>query len=179
MSQLTQFRLLADYNQWMNQKIYQAATRLSEEALKQERGAFFGSIFGTLNHLVVADIIWLKRFASNQAGSSALQSILEQPNPTSLAQCLFQDLSHLTRHRQWLDKQILCFIDELQESDLGTILTYRNTKGIGFSKPLSSLLMHFFNHQTHHRGQVTTLFSQLDEDIGDTDLLLLIDDVDI
>ncbi|MDK1312137.1 DinB family protein [Pseudoalteromonas ardens] len=179
MSQLTQFRLLADYNQWMNQKVYQAAACLSEEALKLERGAFFGSIFGTLNHLVVADIIWLKRFASNRAGYSTLQPVLEQPDPTSLAQCLFQDLSRLTTHRRWLDKQILSFMDKLQESDLDTTLTYRNTKDVSFSKPLSSLLMHFFNHQTHHRGQVTTLFSQLGEDIGDTDLLLLIDEVDI
>ncbi|MCO7188179.1 MULTISPECIES: DinB family protein [unclassified Pseudoalteromonas] len=179
MNQLTQFGLLADYNQWMNQRVYQAAARLSEGALKQDLGAFFGSVLGTLNHLVVADTIWLKRFASNAACSRALQPMLEQPDPASLDQCLFQDLTSLTTHRQWLDKHILCFISELQESELDTPLTYRNTKGVVFSKPLSSVLVHFFNHQTHHRGQVSTLFSQLDEDIGDTDLLLLIGNVDI
>ena len=68
------------------------------------------------------------------------------------------------------------FINELQEIDLSQSLTYTNTKGVSFSKPFSQLLLHLFNHQTHHRGQVTTLLNQMTIDIGETDLLMLIDD---
>ncbi|KAF7788918.1 hypothetical protein PRUB_a2020 [Pseudoalteromonas rubra] len=178
MSQLTQFRLLADYNQWMNHKIYTAAARLNETALKQDRGAFFGSILGTLNHLVVADLIWLKRFAAIEACASVLAPVAAQPDPTSLAQCIFEDLAQLTDYRQWLDKQIIYLLQALQESDLAGTLTYRNTKGATYQKPFASLLTHLFNHQTHHRGQISTLLSQAGEDLGATDLVLLVDDIE-
>ncbi|MCG7535238.1 DinB family protein [Pseudoalteromonas sp. OOF1S-7] len=177
MSQLTQFRLLADYNQWMNQKLYTAAAQLSDAALKQDRGAFFGSILGTLNHLVVADLIWLKRYAACEACAGALAAVVAQPGPTSLDQCLFHDLAQLTDYRQWLDAQILGLLQDLQDSDLTSILTYRNSQGVTYHKPFASLLVHFFNHQTHHRGQVSTLLCQAGEDIGATDLVLLIDDI--
>ncbi|WP_046003032.1 DinB family protein [Pseudoalteromonas rubra] len=177
MSQLTQFRLLANYNQWMNQKVYTAAAQLSDAALKQDRGAFFGSILGTLNHLVVADLIWLKRYAACEACADVLAAVVAQDDPTSLDQCLFDDLAQLTDYRQWLDGQILGLLQHLQDSDLTSVLTYRNSKGVTYHKPFASLLTHLFNHQTHHRGQVSTLLSQAGVDVGATDLLLLIDDV--
>lgn len=168
------FELLAAYNQWMNSKVYQAAGRLPAMELARDRGAFFGSILGTLNHIVVADTIWLKRFANHAACGASLQEVAHLPNPASLGQIVFSELAELIEHRNRLDRIIIGWIDGLSDQDLDTVLHYHNAKGISINKRLSELVLHFFNHQTHHRGQVSTLLSQAGEDIGVTDLLALI-----
>ena len=168
------FELLATYNQWMNSKVYEAASRLSEQELARDRGAFFGSILGTLNHLVVADTIWLKRFATHPSCLASLREVADLPSPTSLDQILFKDLTSLSDHRFWLDQKIINWIAELSDGDLDFVLSYSNTKGVPANKRYSSLVLHFFNHQTHHRGQISTLLSQAGEDVGVTDLLALI-----
>ncbi len=174
MSLKQHFELMATYNQWMNTNVYNAATTLSQTALTEDRGAFFGSILGTLNHIVVADTIWLKRFATQPAGSEALAGITEQPDPTSLDQVLFEDFDRLYEHRKWMDEQIIHWISGLTDVDLNCSLSYHNIKGVAANKRFSNLVLHFFNHQTHHRGQVSTLLSQAGVDIGVTDLLALI-----
>ena len=113
---------MAEYNHLMNQKIYTACEALSAEALAQNRGAFFGSILGTLNHLAVCDTLWLKT-----------------------------SLSELKSRRELLDQALLGFGKEVSESALHGTITYGNTKGITSSKVFFSLVMHLFNHQTHHR----------------------------
>ncbi|WP_328187677.1 DinB family protein [Marinobacter sp. OP 3.4] len=176
MSQVHLFQQMATYNQWMNGKVYEAAGRLDPSELSRERGAFFGSILGTLNHIVVADIIWLKRFGGHESGAGALAQVMTQPDPTGLDQILFSDFEELRSYRQWLDGEIIRWADGLTESGVDQVLAYRNTKGSPFNKRLSHLIQHFFNHQTHHRGQVSTLLSQVGEDVGVTDLLALIPD---
>ena len=171
------FQLLADYNQWMNGKLYEAAASLTPVELAEDRGAFFGSVLGTLNHLVVADRIWLKRFATLPAFAEPLRPVSELPDPQGLDQILFERFEALRDHRQWLDRQILAWIDGLDKGDLEQVLEYRNTKGIASSRRVSLLLLHFFNHQTHHRGQITTLLAQYGEDVGLTDLLVRIPQV--
>lgn len=174
MSLKNHFELLSIYNQWMNSKIYESASLLSATDLAKDRAAFFGSILGTLNHILVADTIWLKRFATHPSCMSSLQEVANLPNPTSLRQILFDDIGSLSEHRAWLDRQIISWIAELSEGDLDFVLNYRNTKGVSASKRYSSLVLHFFNHQTHHRGQVSALLSQAGVDVGVTDLLALI-----
>lgn len=169
--------LLATYNQWMNQKLYETAGNLTPAELAEDRGAFFGSLLGTLNHLVVADRIWLKRFATLPAFADALRPVSDLPDPGSLDQILFDRFEALRDHRQWLDTQILEWIDGLEEGDLEQVLAYRNMKGVASRRRVSLVLLHFFNHQTHHRGQATTLLSQIGEDVGITDLLMLIPEV--
>ena len=93
------FELLASYNKWMNVKIYDAAASLGSEGIAQHRGAFFGSILGTLNHIVVGDTLWLKRFATHPGCTAALQPIIELPKPTSLDQVLFEDFEALRARR--------------------------------------------------------------------------------
>lgn len=171
MSLKEHFQLLAAYNQWMNTKVYEAAGRLSSSELAKDRGAFFGSILGTLNHIVVADTVWLKRFVTHPSCVDSFQAVADLDNPTSLDQILFDDLGRLKEHRSWLDRQIIDWISQLSEGDLDIVLTYHNMKGIRSNKRYSSLVLHFFNHQTHHRGQVSTLLSQAGVDIGVTDLL--------
>lgn len=168
------FELMSSYNQWMNSKVYEAADRLTEADLLKDRGAFFGSILGTLNHIVVGDTIWLKRFATHPSCTTSLRQVADLPNPTSLDQVIFDDLRSLSKHRAFLDEQIVNWIDGLSDSDLDYVLSYHNLKGVAANKRFSSLVLHFFNHQTHHRGQVSALLSQACEDIGVTDLLVLI-----
>lgn len=171
MSLKNHFELLAAYNQWMNAKIFEIAGQFSAKDLTKDRGAFFGSILGTLNHILVADIIWLKRFATHPSCLNSLREVAGLQTPTSLDQLLFEDIGSLYEHRIRLDRQIINWIAELSEDDLDFVLSYRNTKGIPANKRYSSLVLHFFNHQTHHRGQVSNLLSQVGVDIGVTDLL--------
>ncbi|QFS89038.1 MULTISPECIES: DinB family protein [unclassified Marinobacter] len=171
MSLKEHFELLASYNQWMNSKVYAAAGQLPAIDLVKDRGAFFGSILGTLNHILVGDTIWLKRFATHPSCLNSLREVADLQSPESLDQVLFEDIGILSEQRIWLDRQIVNWIAGLSEGDLDFVLSYRNTKGVAANKRYSSLVLHFFNHQTHHRGQVSTLLSQAGMDVGVTDLL--------
>ena len=174
MSTLAQVVMMAAYNQWMNVRMFEAAARLSADELASERGAFFGSILGTLNHIVVGDTIWLQRFATHPAKFSALDAVCALPVPAALNQILFADLAGLAARRKLLDASISDWAENLDAGDLEHLLEYANTKGVKSRKRFGSLVMHFFNHQTHHRGQASTLLFQAGEDIGVTDLLALI-----
>jgi uncharacterized damage-inducible protein DinB len=167
-------RLMANYNEWMNARLYEAAMGLTEAELAVDRKAFFGSILGTLNHLAVGDTIWLQRFAGHPANYPALHPISRLPAPINLDQQLFADIASLARHRQLLDRAILDWARSIVDGDLDHVLSYTNTRGVAARRNFFSLVMHFFNHQTHHRGQATTLLSQAGVDVGVTDLLTLI-----
>lgn len=166
--------LMASYNEWMNSRLYSAAASLSADELAQNKGAFFGSLLGTLNHLVVGDRIWLRRFAAHRAGHIALNPVRALPEPKSLDGILYHDFGQLAAHRVMLDAVIKAWAASLTEEDLNCSLRYTNMKGVVAIRDFSSLIMHFFNHQTHHRGQATTLLSQAGRDMGVTDLLMLI-----
>jgi uncharacterized damage-inducible protein DinB len=168
------FAHLATYNQWMNRKLYAAAAALPAERVHEDRGAFFGSIFGTLNHLVIADVIWFKRIAAGLPGLASLQCLDDLPHPTSLDQRLCADLPELDALRAKLDAAIIAFCAEVHPGQLDAAFTWTSRKGVVSTKRLGDVLLHVFNHQTHHRGQATTLFAQLGVDVGPTDLLLLL-----
>lgn len=167
-------RLLAGYNRWMNEKVYAAAGRLDPAALAADRGAFFGSILGTLNHLMAGDLIWFGRLAQHPAKPAALAALSSWPSPTSLNQTLFADFAELRASRERLDAVIEAWAASLTDADLDVELEYRNSQGIAARRDFGGLATHVFNHQTHHRGQVTTLLTQAGQDVGSTDLLLLI-----
>jgi uncharacterized damage-inducible protein DinB len=165
---------MAAYNEVMNAKLYSAAAQLSAEDLFADRKAYFGSLFGTMNHIAAADTIWLKRFCAHPARQPALDALRDAAAPAGLSQLLADDLPGLLALRRGLDQTIGRWAAELTAPDLDHVLAYANTKGVVSQKRYSSLIMHFFNHQTHHRGQATTLLSQSGVDIGVTDLLMLI-----
>lgn len=170
------FELMATYNQWMNAKLYEASSRLDNDALIADRGAFFGSVFATLNHVMVADTIWLKRFADHPAHFPALAPVHTLPFPRSLGQPLYVDFAPLWDARTDMDNLIIRFVSETEAAHFDQPLHYLNTQGEKFARPFGPLLQHFFNHQTHHRGQITTLLSQSGIDVGVTDLSALIGD---
>lgn len=175
MNRIEHIALMATYNQWMNRKVYDAASTLTHAQLTQDRQAFFGSILGTLNHLMLGDTVWLKRFAEHPAHFAALAPLNGVATPGDLKQLAFASLAELSAHRAWLDQLIIDWANSLHESHLDQRLRYHNMRGLAAEKPFFGLLVHFFNHQTHHRGQVTTLLSQAGVDVGITDLLALID----
>jgi uncharacterized damage-inducible protein DinB len=162
--------LLATYNASMNRKLYAAATTLSPDALLADRGAFFGSVLGTLNHIVAGDTIWLRRFMAHPSDFASLRAMAGIPAPAALIHRYSDDLDSLREHRVRLDAIIEALAAELSDADLAQPLLYRNSRG-DFRKNFGALLLHLFNHQTHHRGQVSTLLSQMDVDIGVTDLV--------
>lgn len=174
MNALESLRLLARYNQWMNERLYAAAATLPARAIAQPRGAFFGSLLGTLNHLVVADTLWLQRFARHPAQYPALTAIAAAPTPAALDAVQADTLPALLAQRQALDATIAAWMAQVSASDLDVALEYSNTRGAAHRRRFGDVLLHFFNHQTHHRGQASTLLSQAGADLGVTDLLVLI-----
>ncbi|WP_426341050.1 DinB family protein [Pseudoduganella sp. S-14] len=174
MSRTAHIALLARYNEWMNNKLYEAASGLPAEELTADRGAFFGSLLATLNHIAVADILWLKRIGGHPRFAAALAPVLALSTPIALDQPLFDSLPTLREQRAWLDRLILDWSAGLAEADLDAVISYRRVNGEANQRQLGLLLLHFFNHQTHHRGQATTLLSQAGVDVGTTDLLLLV-----
>ena len=173
MSLLSNLQLMSRYNQWMNQKVYQTAQELGEK-VKQDRGAFFGSLLGTLNHIYVADIIWLRRFAKHSKQYQSLQDLPELANYTELRQTVADNLESLDELRQELDNVIINWCQEIDPEDLESNLQYTDTKGNLYNKNFGQLIHNLFNHQTHHRGQATTLISQEGLDVGVTDWLAIL-----
>jgi len=150
---------MARYNQWMNQKLYAICAEIPDEERKRDRGAFFKSIHGTLNHLLYGDRVWLGRF-------------LGQPfSAGGLGQELYSDFDELCRERQITDEALILWTNEIEASWLERSFEY--TSGIDQKTrvlPAWVLVTHVFNHQTHHRGQLTTLLSQMGLNPGITDL---------
>jgi uncharacterized damage-inducible protein DinB len=173
------YRLLAKYNRWMNQRLYAACETLGDDERKRERGAFFGSIHRTLNHLVVADQIWLRRFAQcgldhgiTLAGLDS--ALLDLPPGSQLDTVLFDGWEALRAKREQLDAAIEAWMADLPEAYPELTMRYGNTRGVQREHPAWQAMTHFFNHQTHHRGQATTLLAQAGVDVGVTDMIALV-----
>jgi uncharacterized damage-inducible protein DinB len=159
-SPLEHFRMLAAYNRWANEKLYALCDALPDEERKRDRKAFFHSIHGTLNHLLLGDRAWLGRF------------IGEPVSFRSLDQELYADWGDLRRERAKTDAAIESFCNGLTEERLGADLDYATQAGTRHRHPLAPALVHLFNHETHHRGQLTTLLMQTGVDPGAIDLIV-------
>ena len=158
----------ARYNRWMNEKLYDAGASLSDEARKRDLGAFFKSIHGTFNHLLLADRVWLSRFQ----GVTAPEGFMA-PGIRSLDQELYPDFEELRRERALTDSALEAWFAELTEERLAAPFVYLR-RGEKQESPLWWTVAHLFNHQTHHRGQITTLFMQHGVDPGVTDLVAML-----
>ncbi|MTI16888.1 DUF664 domain-containing protein [Rhodobacteraceae bacterium RKSG542] len=167
---------MAEYNHWMNGRLLHSCKALSNEQLNADRGAFFKSVMGTFNHLIVGDTNWLIRHASHARQFASLEPLRSRQPYKSLDEKPFATLEPLINERARIDAIILDYASELNDADLLSTLYYQNMRGDEQAKPIGALLMHFFNHQTHHRGQITTLLSQYGIDPGVTDLIALLPD---
>jgi uncharacterized damage-inducible protein DinB len=144
------FRMFAAYNQWANARIYDAAAALTKDEFEHDVGAFFKSMMGTLNHLLAADRIWMKRFTN---GGEA---------PTSLDHITSRDFAKLRRLREIEDQRIVDWVESRSEKDLSGRFTFTTITDMRtISQRVAPALDHFFNHQTHHRGQAHTVLTIL------------------
>ena len=137
---LEQIQLLARYNQVMNRQVYDAVAQLPAAELEIDRGAYFRSISGTLNHIYVADVIWLQRFSTHSANHTALHPVTELERPDSLRTILYNDFATLFSARQSLDQIILDWTVEITAADLEYLLSYHNMKGEASTKKFGSLI---------------------------------------
>lgn len=162
-------RTMSRYNRWMNDKLYAVAATLDDAERKADRGAFFGSIHRTLNHLLVGDRVWIGRFTA-----AALQEGEIGPGGIrTLDQELYTDFAELRREREKTDVAIDEFVATLTGDTLAGNLRYTR-RGAVNEFPLWQAVAHLFNHQTHHRGQVTTLLMQAGHDPESTDLVAML-----
>ncbi|NJM69737.1 MAG: damage-inducible protein DinB [Scytonema sp. RU_4_4] len=142
------FQMLARYNTLANRKLYKVCSQLSDVERKRIRPAFFKSIHGTLNHIMVGDRIWMGRFQSKQMPSTGLDAIL------------YDDFDELRSVRVLEDEQIEAFMSRLDQDFVTKTISYVNNQGKLYTDPANLLLAHFFNHQTHHRGQIHDMLTQ-------------------
>jgi uncharacterized damage-inducible protein DinB len=140
MAALENFQQLAAYNHWANMRIYGAALEMPEEQYRLATGVFFGSLHGTLNHLLLTDRIWLKRLTGSGEHPDRLDAIL------------FEDRGELLRARIAEDARLSDVIAGYSADDLVNPVAYQTTSGKPYAQPLQDILLHLFNHQTHHRG---------------------------
>jgi uncharacterized damage-inducible protein DinB len=169
------YRFLARYNRWFNQRLYAACEQLSDDERKRDRGAFFGSIHATLNHLMWGDRVWLRRFGDQGIEFASLTpQVLQVPDGAMHGAVIYDDWAALRAARDELDAAIEGWAHDMPADFPLKTMRYSNSKGVAREHPAWQAITHFFNHQTHHRGQVTTLLAQAGIDPGTTDLIALI-----
>lgn len=135
------FRQLAAYNRWANSRLYAAALDLSDLSYRLNTGVFFGSLHGTLNHLLLTDRLWLKRLTG------------EGDHPDRLDAILYDNRVELTRARMAEDDRLIAVVEKFDDATLAGLHSYRTTSGMPQSQVLADILLHLFNHQTHQRGR--------------------------
>jgi uncharacterized damage-inducible protein DinB len=145
---LAHFRMLARYNRLANERLYEACAGLGNTEYRRQRPGSFGSIHGLLNHLLLGDRIWMDRFQGRGRHTPPLGAVL------------FDELVELRAARAEEDVRIILFFDSVDESFLTRSLEYVNNLGRRYVDEVPVAVAHFFNHQTHHRGQVHVMLSQ-------------------
>jgi uncharacterized damage-inducible protein DinB len=156
---------MAAYNAEMNRRLYAAAGRLSDAARRQERGAFWGSIHGTLNHVLWGDRMWMSRFDGWE----------KPPVPLRESGRMITDFAALAEARQTADAGLQDWAARVTDEWIAQDQTWFSgaaQRELRMQRAL--LLMHMFNHQTHHRGQAHAMLTAAGEQTGDTDLFLVI-----
>jgi uncharacterized damage-inducible protein DinB len=143
------FVSMAIYNSWANARLYRAASQLPEEQYRKDVGAYFKSLHGTLNHLLAADRIWMRRLTGTGE------------HPVKLNAIVFDDLPSLTVARQEEDERIIKFVQGLTENQFDEVCEYQTLSGTPQKQMRYDILAHLFNHQAHHRGQAHTILTVL------------------
>ena len=166
------FIRFAQYNTWFNGQLYEHVAALDDAERKRDRGAFFQSIHDTLDHILLCDRSWLSRIERSDLPFPSLTHAELVPELRALSQGVTQDFEVLQTERRATDAVLEAFVRELTPELLATNLEYKNSKGADFANPLWHVVAHVFNHQTHHRGQVSALLTQIEIDPGLTDFII-------
>lgn len=156
------FKLLAGYNLKANAAMFAIVGALPEEKLKRHVGSYFHSIEGVLNHVYDADVEWLRRIRARFPHFASLHDSALDVEVKTFVEHLFPDFPSLQKGRGHLDELFVRFADELTDESLESILEYRNSKGEPQRFLLWAALVHVFNHQTHHRGQIAEILDEME-----------------
>jgi uncharacterized damage-inducible protein DinB len=143
------FVMMANYNEWANARLFRAAGTWKEALYRKDVGAYFRSLHGTLNHLLVADRIWMRRLTGTGE------------HPEKLNTILFEDLPSLHAARVEEDSRIIAFVQSLDETAFEDVWDYRTLNGTPQRQRRWEILAHLFNHETHHRGQAHAILTVL------------------
>ena len=142
------FRTLAYYNRIANERLYERCAELSAEEYRKPRARSFGSIHGLLNHMLLGDMIWMSRFEGGGATTPPLNTVL------------FDNFADLRAARAEQDARIEAFFSRIDSDAIERTFSYINNQGKDYVESAPVAFAHFFNHQTHHRGQITVMLSQ-------------------
>jgi uncharacterized damage-inducible protein DinB len=154
------FVLFAKYNKMVNQKMNEVIKTLSKDEWDKNLGGFFNSVRGNCSHLYICDFNWLKRF-SRLRDFDIFKEAFFVREPYSFEEILFADMDEYFKNRSALDEKIIAFINEVNEKDLNSVLKYTDSEGNTYEKNFGGLVMHSFNHDTHHRGMISLYLEML------------------
>ena len=168
------FKMLSLYNMRMNSQLLECCSPLSAEKLSKDTKSFFPSIISYWNHLMFGDLIMMNRLAANEVGDISSIDLEPFPKPVSTHDIYFDNLSDIGHVRSKLDSLIFEWCSMLTDEDCAQILSYRATEGQEISRIASDMIQHMFNHESHHRGQLTCILSLNGVDYGCTDLPIVV-----
>ena len=170
MSLVKNFKMMSLYNQRINDQLMASCLGLSNDLLEKDTHSFFPNIISYWNHLLFGDLILLGRLALNHIGQLSPQDLSAFPTPTSPQDIYYNNLSDIAVLRKKVDALIIQYCTHLTDEDCEKFITYTTTEGLLVTKAAADITQHIFNHQAHHRGQLTCVLSQFGVDYGCMDL---------
>lgn len=174
MSLVKNFIMMAHYNQRINRQLMTLCLTLPEEKLKQQTHSFFPNVLSYWNHILFGDLILLSRMASLNVAGLSPELFKALPTPKAPTDIYSESIVELAQLREQVDTLILNYCSNLSEQNCSAILSYSTTEGEKMTKVVADVIQHLFNHQTHHRGQLTCILSQLGLDYGCMDLPVIV-----
>ena len=157
---LKTIKLLADYNKTTNKEMNKYISRINETQWNKDFKAYLPSIFKMCNHVYIGDYNWLKRFSTLRDFQYIKDGFFSRE--ITFTMDAFKDPKEYVAKREYLDTMITKFVTELMENDLVNNLRYTDSRGTEHNRNFGGLIVHMFNHQTHHRGQISVLLDMID-----------------
>ncbi len=166
--------MMAKYNERINEQLISCCKSLSTDDLTKQTHSFFPSVISYWNHILFGDLILLGRLAAKNISSLTLTDFTDLPTAKSPLDIYHEDLDQITAIRKQVDILISQFCCDLTDAQCDQFITYQTTEDEMITKKVADVVQHMFNHQTHHRGQLTCILSQLDVDYGCMDLPVIV-----
>jgi len=174
MSLVKNFRMLSLYNHRINTQLIDSCMNLSTDILEKETHSFFSNIINYWNHILFGDLILMGRLALNDVAHLSSKDMTKFPIPNSPQDIYHNNLSDIAILRTKVDALIIQFCKNLTDDDCEKLITYTTTERKLITIAVADVMQHIFNHQTHHRGQLTCILSQLGVDYGCMDLPVIV-----
>jgi len=168
------FRMMATYNKRMNEQLLNVCKQLSHEQLHKETNSFFSTIMCYWNHIIFGDLIMLSRLVKNKFVHIDPNILQQLPTAKTANDTFVNNLKELIKLREIVDDVYIDITHQLTNDDYDLMVNYTTSEGVALEKNVAEFLQHVFNHQTHHRGQLTCILSQMGLDYGHTDLPILV-----